>query len=472
VVFFKALSDTQFSNIVLEFLPVVSEKKMFDSFSDRISGIFDKLRRSGTLRESDVDTALREIRIALLEADVSLEVAKKFIVEIKEKALGQSVLKSVSPTQTVVKIVHDHLVELLGVPAEIDVNKKKPYKIMLVGLQGAGKTTTAGKLAKFLTKKNKKIMLASTDTQRPAAIHQLRVLVSKIDGAEFAQSEENNDLSYQKIAKLALSKTDELKSDVLILDTAGRLHIDDVKMNELIETAEIIKPDEILLIADIMTGQDAINIAKRFSEALKISGIILTRVDGDARGGVALSMRSVTGCDIKFLCVGERLDDIELFDPERIADRLLGMGDVVSLVEKARENFSQEEAEAAAGKMMQGVFTFDDFAAQIEKMSKFGGLKSILKMIPQGKQLESLIDSQGISDKTVAGHLAIIRSMTKKEKSNYKIINGSRRKRIAAGSGTSVREVNRLIKQYEGSLDMIKKLKKSGLMTKMMTMMK
>ena len=439
---------------------------MFDSFSNRISEIFEKLRRSGVLKEADVDTALREIRIALLEADVSLDVAKKFIADVKEKAIGQNVIKSISPGQMVTKIVHDHLIELLGTSSEINVNKK-PFKIMLVGLQGAGKTTTAAKLAKFFTKKNQKVVLTSTDTQRPAAIEQLQVLSKKIEGTLFAFPDEKR--NYQDISEFALKKLSEENGDILIVDTAGRLHIDDVKMNELIDMQSIIKPDEIFLVADIMTGQDAINIAKRFSESLNISGIILTRVDGDARGGVALSMRALTDCPIKFLCVGERLDDIEFFDPDRIAGRLLGMGDIVSLVEKAQENFSKEEAEESARKMQAGVFTFDDLANQIEKMSKLGGLKSIIKMLPQSGQLESLMESQGISDKTVARNLAIIRSMTKKEKRNHKILNGSRRKRIAAGSGTTVQEVNKLVKQYEGTLEMMKKFKKMGGFSKIMS---
>lgn len=439
---------------------------MFDSFSSKISDIFEKLRRSGILKEEDVDAALREIRIALLEADVALDVAKKFIADVKQKAIGQNVIKSISPGQMVTKIVHDHLIDLLGTASEINVNKK-PFKIMLVGLQGAGKTTSAAKLARFFTKKNKKVVLTSTDIQRPAAIEQLQVLSKKIDGTLFAFPEGERD--HRNISKFALKKLSEENGNILIVDTAGRLHIDDVKMNELIDMQSIIEPDEILLVSDIMTGQDAINIAKRFSESLKISGIILTRVDGDARGGVALSMRALTGCPIKFLCVGERLDDIEFFDPERIAGRLLGMGDIVSLVEKAQENFSKEEAEESARKMQAGVFTFDDLANQIEKMSKLGGLKSIIKMFPQSGQLESLMASQGISDKTVTRNLAIIRSMTKKEKRNYKILNGSRRKRIAAGSGTTVQEVNKLIKQYEGTLEMMKKFRKMGGFSKIMS---
>lgn len=437
---------------------------MFDSFSNRIFNIFEKLRRSGILKEEDVDAALREIRIALLEADVSLEIAKKFIEDVKRKANGQNVTKSISPEQMVTKIVHDYLVELLGVPAEINIDKK-PFKIMLIGLQGAGKTTSAAKLAKIFAEKGKKIVLASTDTQRPAAIEQLQTLSQKIEGVSFVRPVEKCD--YAAVSKLALKKISEKNADVLIVDTAGRLHVDDVRMSELSDMQSIIKPDEILLIVDIMTGQDSINIAKKFSEAVNISGIILTRVDGDAKGGVALSMRAVTGRPIKFLCVGEKLDDIEFFDPAKIANRMLGMGDIASLVEKAQENVSKEEAEKAARKIQNGTFSFDDLASQIEKISKLGGLKSVVKMLPKSMRLESLMEAQGISDQSTAKSLAIIRSMTKKEKRNYKILNGSRRKRIAAGSGTTIQEVNKLIKQYENALSMLKKFKKSGIFFKM-----
>ncbi|MDR0632300.1 MAG: signal recognition particle protein [Holosporaceae bacterium] len=432
---------------------------MFDSFTSRVSDIFEKLRRNGVLKESDVDEALRGIRIALLEADVSLEVAKKFVAEVKEKAIGQNVIRSISPSQAITKIVHDRLVELLGKSNQMELSGK-PRKIMMVGLQGAGKTTTAGKLAKFFSKKNKKVVIASTDIYRPAAIRQLQVLSDKINGSIFAPSCENVD----EICRSALGTFKRENADALILDTAGRLHIDEVKMHELQQINGIIEADEIILVVDIMTGQDALNIARRFSEALPISGVILTRVDGDARGGVALSMRVVTGCEIKFLCTGEQLDDMEFFDAERIVGRLLGMGDVVSLVEKAQENFSREEEEEAAKKMQAGIFTFDDFAAQLEKMSKLGGLKTILKMLPQSQQLENLMEINGVSDKTVAKNLAIIRSMTRKEKRNHKLLNGSRKKRIAAGAGSTVQEVNKLVKQYEGALDMFKKIKKNGIM--------
>ncbi|MCR4623557.1 MAG: signal recognition particle protein [Alphaproteobacteria bacterium] len=444
---------------------------MFHSFSERISGIFDKLRRSGVLKEADVDTALREIRIALLEADVSLDIARKFIYEVKERAVGQNVLKSVSPGQMVIKIVYDYIVELLGKSELINLNKS-PYKIMLVGLQGAGKTTTAAKLANFFSKKNKKVLLASTDIYRPAAIEQLKILSEKVKNALFLQNENDKKLSATEIAKNALKNLKETNSDVLIVDTAGRLQVDEVKMDELAELEKIIQPDEIILVSNIMTGQESFNVAKRFSEVLKISGIILTQVDGDARGGVALSMRSVTNCPIRFLCVGEKLEDIEQFNAERIASRMLDMGDIVSLVEKAQENFSQEETFADIKKMQNGIFTFDDLASQMEKMSKMGGLKMIVKMLPQSKQIQDAMAAQGLSDKTIARSLAIIKSMTKKEKMNHKLLNGSRKKRIANGSGTTIQEVNKLIKQYENALTLFKRIKKGGGFSKLFGMMR
>ncbi len=444
---------------------------MFNSFSERISGIFDKLRRSGVLKEADVDTALREIRIALLEADVSLDIARKFISEVKERAVGQNVLKSVSPGQMVIKIVYDYIVELLGKSEPINLNKS-PYKIMLVGLQGAGKTTTAAKLANFFSKKNKKVLLASTDIYRPAAIEQLKILSEKVKNSLFLQDENDKKLSAAEIAKNALKNLKETNSDVLIIDTAGRLQIDEVKMDELAELEKIIQPNEIILVSNIMTGQESFNVAKRFSEVLKISGIILTQVDGDARGGVALSMKSVTNCPIRFLCVGEKLEDIEQFNAERIASRMLDMGDIVSLVEKAQENFSQEEAFADIRKMQSGIFTFDDLASQMEKMSKMGGLKMIVKMLPQSKQIQDAMAAQGLSDKTIARSLAIIKSMTKKEKINHKLLNGSRKKRIANGSGTTIQEVNKLIKQYENALALFKRIKKGGGFSKLFGMMR
>ncbi len=444
---------------------------MFDSFSEKISGIFYKLRRSGVLKEADVDTALREIRMALIEADVSLDIARKFISEVKERAVGQNVLKSVSPGQMVTKIVYDYIVELLGKSEPINLDKS-PYKIMLVGLQGAGKTTTAAKLANFFAKKNKKILLASTDIYRPAAINQLKILSNKVKNTAFLQDESDKHLNVSEIAKSALKNLKKSDADILIIDTAGRLQIDEVKMDELAELKKIIHPDEIILVANIMTGQESFNVAKRFSEILDISGIILTQVDGDARGGVALSMRSVTNCPIRFLCVGENLDNIELFDAERIASRMLDMGDIVSLVKKAQENFSQEDALNDIKKMQSGVFTFDDLASQMERMSKMGGLKMIIKMLPQSKQIQDAMTAQGLSDKTIVKNLAIVKSMTKKEKQNYKMLNGSRKKRIAKGSGTTIQEVNKLIKQYENTLTLFKKIKKGGGFSKLFGMMR
>lgn len=432
---------------------------MFSSFSEKVSEIFEKLKRSGVLKEEDIDSALREIRVALLEADVSLDIARKFISEVKQRAVGQNVLRSVSPGQMVTKIVHDYLIDLLGKAKPIDINKSG-QKIMLVGLQGSGKTTTAGKLAHLFSKKNKKVLLASTDIYRPAAIEQLKILSTQVKDSVFLQDENDTNLSATEIAKNALRNFEESKSDVLILDTAGRLHIDDVKMDELIEVQKIIQANELILVANIMTGQESFNIAKRFADALNISGVILTQVDSNARGGVALSIRSITNCPIKFLCTGEKLGDIEVFDAERIAGRLLGMGDIVSLVEKAQESFSQDEILENSKKLEAGIFTFDDLASQIEKISKLGGLKTIIKMLPQSKQIQDMMDAQGISDKTVSRNLAIIKSMTKKEKRNYKLLNGSRKRRIAKGSGTTIQEVNRLVKQYESALQIFKKMKK------------
>jgi len=444
---------------------------LFNSFSEKVSGIFNRLRRSGVLREEDVDTALREIRIALLEADVSLDIARKFISEVKERAVGQNVLKSVSPGQMVIKIVYDYIVELLGKSEPINLDKS-PYKIMLVGLQGAGKTTTAAKLANFFSKKNKRVLLASTDIYRPAAIDQLKILSNKVKNSLFLQDENDKNLSVEEIARNSLKNLKETNPNILIIDTAGRLQIDEVKMDELVELEKIIRPDEIILVSNIMTGQESFNVAKRFSEVLNIKGIILTQVDGDARGGVALSMRSVTNCPIRFLCVGEKLEDIEPFNAERIASRMLDMGDIVSLVEKAQENFSQEEALVDLKKMQSGIFTFDDLASQMERMSKMGGLKTIIKMLPQSKQIQDAMIAHGLSDKTIVRSLAIIKSMTKKEKINYKLLNGSRKKRIAKGSGTTIQEVNKLIKQYENALTLFKRIKKGGGFSKLFGMMR
>lgn len=428
---------------------------MFESLSEKISGIFSKLRSSGVLKESDVDAALREIRIALLEADVALEVARKFMNDVREKAVGQEVIKSVSPAHMVIKIVHDHLMQLFGSSLATQA-PSFPRKMLMVGLQGAGKTTTAAKLANLFVQDKKRVIMASTDVYRPAAIEQLRVLSKKVS-AHFI--DESTDMTCEKIVSAALDEFRQQNGDVLIVDTAGRLHIDEMKMNELQKISRQLSPDDIYLIVDIMTGQDAINIARKFSETLNLTGIILTRVDGDARGGVALSMKSLTDCDIKYLCVGEAMNAIEQFDAERVVNRMLGMGDIVALVEKAQEAFSKEDMEDTAQKLQSGVISLDDYANQIEKVSKLGGLSKIIKMLPQSQILEKAAQARGVSDKTISHDIAIIRSMTAKERKNYKIINGRRKKRIAAGSGTTVQDVNRLLKQYEGTLSLFKRMK-------------
>lgn len=441
---------------------------MFDFLSNKLTEVFGKLRGSAVLKESDVDMALREIRLALLDADVSLEVAKTFISKVKEKAIGQEVIRSVSPAQMVIKIVHDQLVELLGERVEPKI-AGRPHKILLVGLQGAGKTTTAAKLAHYWAGMAKKVFLCSADIYRPAAMEQLQILSTKIAGANF-YDEGLGQSSVEKIINGAMYKSTEY--DVFIIDTAGRLQIDDMKMAELQTINNIVQADEILLVADMMTGQEALSIASAFSSKLPVTGVILTRADGDARGGVALSMREVTGCPIRFIGTGEQLDSLSIFDAERMAGRLLGMGDVVALVEKARQAFSQQETEKAAQLLQSGNFTLDDFVHQMEKMSTMGGLKTIVKMLPQGQKINSMMEQVGVSDKTIAHHIAIVRSMTAKERANHKLLNGSRRKRIALGSGTSVQQVNQLIKQYESMCKFFRQIQSGGFMKSIASLMK
>ena len=442
---------------------------MFKNLSDRLNNIFSKLTKRGALSEEDVVAALREVRIALLEADVALPVVKEFISHVREQAVGQEVLTSVTPGQMVIKIVHDHLVEILGgskdgeeaeKASELNLAAATPVVIMMAGLQGSGKTTFTAKIAKHLKdKRNKKCLLASTDIYRPAAREQLEILgkQAEIDTLEIVQDE--NPLA---IAKRAFEKARLEGYDVLFIDTAGRLHIDDELMNELAEIRDFLKPKETLLAADAMTGQDAVNIAKTFNEKIGLTGIVLSRVDGDARGGAALSMRHQTGCPIKFVGVGERIQDLEIFHAERIANRILDMGDVVSLVEKAAEVMDDAEAEILAKKMQKGTFSLDDMAKQLGQVSKMGGLSSIMGMLPGIGKIKDKIDAAGIDDKMVGKQIAIICSMTKKERKNYKILNGSRKRRIAAGSGTTIPEVNRLLKQYKDMLLVMKRFNKMG----------
>ena len=438
---------------------------MFDSLTDRLGDVFDRLRRHGALTEEDVGAALREIRVALLEADVALPVVRDFVVAVRAKALGQEVLRSVTPAQMVVKIVHDHLVEVLGGSAgagagELDLNAPPPVGIMLVGLQGSGKTTTAAKIANRLKQRErKKVLLASLDVQRPAAQEQLAVLGRQIGVASLPIVSGEKPVA---ITRRALETARTQGYDVVILDTAGRLHVNEELMLEVAAVREAAQPHQTLLVADAMTGQDAVNLAKAFGERAGITGIVLTRVDGDARGGAALSMRAITGKPIVFIGTGERIAALEPFHPERIAGRILGMGDVVSLVEKAAETVDQDEAEKLAAKMAKGSFDLDDLSGQLRQIRRMGGMGGMLSMLPGIGKLKKQLGEANIDEGVVKRQEAIISSMTKSERRNPKLLNGSRRRRIAGGSGTSVQEINRLLKQYQDMADMMKKMKKLG----------
>ena len=439
---------------------------MFDSLSDRLGDVFDRLRRHGALTETDVGAALREIRVALLEADVALPVVRDFVAAVREKALGQEVLRSVTPAQMVVKIVHDHLVEVLGGDAEdgrvdgIDLNAPPPVTIMLVGLQGSGKTTTAAKIANRLKQRGrKKVLLASLDVQRPAAQEQLAVLGRQIGVASLPIVPGEKPVA---ITRRALGAARTEGYDVVILDTAGRLHINEELMLEVAAVREVANPHETLLVADAMTGQDAVNVAKAFGERAGVTGIVLTRVDGDARGGAALSMRAITGKPIVLIGTGERIGALEPFHAERIAGRILGMGDVVSLVEKAAETIDQDEAEKLAAKLEKGNFDLDDLAGQLRQIKKMGGMGGMLSLLPGIGKIKKQLDGANIDETILQRQQAIISSMTKAERRNPKLLNASRRRRIAGGSGTSVPEINRLLKQYQDMADMMKKMKKLG----------
>jgi signal recognition particle subunit SRP54 len=439
---------------------------MFDSLTDRLGDVFDRLRRHGALSEDDVGAALREIRVALLEADVALPVVRDFVAVVREKALGQEVLRSVTPAQMVVKIVHDHLVEVLGGGEDtveidgLDLNAPSPVGIMLVGLQGSGKTTTAGKIANRLKQRDrKKVLLASLDVQRPAAQEQLAVLGRQIGVASLPVVPGEKPVA---ITRRAIETGRTQGYDVVILDTAGRLHVNEELMLEVAAVREVAAPHQTLLVADAMTGQDAVNLAKAFGERAGITGIVLTRVDGDARGGAALSMRAITGKPIVFIGTGERIAALEPFHPERIAGRILGMGDVVSLVEKAAETVDHDEAEKLAAKMAKGNFDLDDLAGQLRQIRRMGGMGGMLSMLPGIGKLKKPLGEANVDESIVKRQEAIISSMTKNERRNPKLLNGSRRRRIAGGSGTSVQEINRLLKQYQDMADMMKKMKKLG----------
>ena len=434
---------------------------MFDTLADRFGDIFDRLKKRGALSEADVTAALREVRVALLEADVALPVVKTFIDGVRARATGAEVLNSVTPGQVVVKIVNDHLIEMLGgEPVPLDLAATPPVAIMMVGLQGSGKTTSTAKLAMSLTKRErKKVMVASLDVQRPAAQEQLRVLAEQAEVASLPIVAGQQPVD---IANRAMQAARLGGYDVIVLDTAGRLHVDEALMAELTAVQAATMPVETLLVADALTGQDAVTIAATFKQRANITGIMLTRIDGDGRGGAALSMRSVTGCPIKLVGTGENLEALEAFHPDRIASRILGMGDVVSLVEKAAETIEQDEAEKLAAKVAKGKFDLDDLAAQLRQVRRMGGMEGLMGMLPGIAKVKKQMAGANVDEKMIGRQEAIISSMTPKERRNAKLLNGSRKRRIASGSGTTVQDVNRLLKQFKDMNLMMKRVKKIG----------
>ncbi|MGB5778820.1 MAG: signal recognition particle protein [Allopontixanthobacter sediminis] len=435
---------------------------MFDSLSDRLGGVFDKLRGRGALSEQDVRDAMREVRVALLEADVALPVVRRFVDRVTEKAIGAEVLKSVTPGQQVVKIVNDELIETLGgeVHEGLNLEAKPPVVIMMVGLQGSGKTTTTAKLAKYIREKHgKKALMASLDVNRPAAQEQLAVLGTQIDVATLPIVAGQQPVD---IARRALESARLQNSDVLLLDTAGRLHVDEALMAEMKAVAGIATPTEVLLVVDALTGQDAVNVAQNFSSEVSLTGVILTRMDGDARGGAALSMRHVTGKPIKFAGTGEKLDALEPFQPSRIANRILGMGDVVSLVERAAATIKAEDAEEQARRMSKGLFDLNDLRTQLRQMQSMGGLGMLAGMMPGMKKAKAAMAQSGMDDKVLVHMDAVIGSMTPKERANPALLNAKRKKRVAAGAGMQVQDVNRLLKMHQEMSKAMKQIKKMG----------
>jgi signal recognition particle subunit SRP54 len=433
---------------------------MFDGLQERLGAVIDRLKGRGALSEADVDEALREVRVALLEADVALPVAKDFIARVRERAVGEEVIRSVTPGQQVVKIVHDALIETLGTEGTSLAVDAPPAPILMVGLQGSGKTTTSAKLARLLqTKEKKRVLMASLDVNRPAAMEQLKVLGEQAEVATLPIVPNQRAVD---IARRAMAAARVGGYDVLILDTAGRQHIDEALMAEVAEIRSLTNPHETLLVADSLTGQDAVNIAKSFNERVPLSGIVLTRADGDARGGAALSMRQVTGAPIKFLGVGEKLDALEVFNAQRIASRILDMGDVVTLVEKAVENVDREKAEKLAKKMKKGEMDFNDLADQLVQMRKMGGMQGLLGMLPGVGKIKNQLAAAGLDDSLLKRQEAVISSMTKVERVKPAIINASRRKRIAAGAGVEVSDVNKVLKMQRQMSDAMKRMGKMG----------
>jgi signal recognition particle subunit SRP54 len=434
---------------------------MFDSLSDRLSTVFDRLRGRGALSEADVRGAMREVRIALLEADVALPVVRDFVDKVTEQAVGQQVLKSVTPGQQVVKIVHDALVDMLGADAsELHLEVTPPAIVLMVGLQGSGKTTTTAKIAKRLREKGgKKVMMASLDVARPAAQEQLRVLGEKAEVATLPIVAGQQPV---EIARRALQSAKLQGYDVLLLDTAGRLHVDQALMDEMKAIADVSAPAETLLVVDALTGQDAVNVARSFSDQVPLTGVVLTRLDGDARGGAALSMRAVTGKPIKFAGVGEGLDGLEAFHPDRVAGRILGMGDVVGLVERAQETIKVEEAEALARKMAKGQFDLNDLRGQLAQMQRMGGITGLAAMLPGMKKVAGAMAQSGMDNKILVHMDAMIGSMTPKERTRPELLNAKRKIRVAKGSGTTVQEVNKLLKMHQEMAGAMKKIRKMG----------
>ena len=443
---------------------------MFENLSERLTGVFGKLTKQGTLTDDDVSTALREVRIALLEADVSLQVARDFVAAVSEKAKGQNVVKSVTPGQQVIKIVHDELKHFLAGDKSEESDKLKidnpPAPILMVGLQGSGKTTTTAKLAKRLSERNKKrVLMASLDVNRPAAMEQLAILGLQIgvDTLPIVVGERPVD-----IARRAKQQATLGGYDVFMLDTAGRLHIDEILMHEVEAVRDITNPREILLVVDGLTGQDAVNVAKEFDEKVGVSGVVLTRMDGDGRGGAALSMRAITGKPIKFVGLGEKMEALETFEPERIAGRILGMGDIVSLVEKAQDTIEADQAEKMMKRFKKGQFNMNDLKSQLEQMMKMGGMEGVMGMIPGMKKMASQAKGAGFDDKMLKQQIALIQSMAKREKANPQILQASRKKRIAAGSGLDVPDLNKLLKMHRQMSDMMKKMGKGGMLKQAM----
>ena len=430
---------------------------VFESLSDKMNHIFSKLRNKGKLTELEIKQAMREIRVALLEADVNFNVVKGFVASVSEKALGEDILKSLTPAQQIVKIVNDELVALMGSKHQkLAVSDRPPTVYMMCGLQGAGKTTMCGKLALYLKKQGKKVLLVAADVYRPAAIQQLGIVGKKVNTEVF----EMGQISPVKIAKEGVQYALKNGFDIVIIDTAGRLHIDEALMKELVDVKAAVSPAEILLVVDSMTGQDAVTVADTFNKTLDVTGVIMTKLDGDTRGGAALSIKAVTGKPIKFSGTGERPEDLEPFHPERMASRILGMGDVLTLIEKAEQAFSKEQAENLQKKIKERSFTLEDYLEQLESVKKMGGIGDMMKMLPG---MAGKIKTEDIDEDKLMRAKVIIQSMTVKERRNPDIIKGSRRKRIAQGSGTSIQEVNQLLKQFEMTREMMARMQKGGM---------